>query len=150
VKRVLVLTALVWVPFLSIFFFASLGDTSHPHLAFHVVALSMLVPAVAMAWQVRSWAVTRLQRVLGWVLSVTVPAAVVGHALELGVAFRRFAADGWVDRDTSDLWVSGPHQWAANLTVPAMMVSMLCSLLLVGATALEGRRSRVAAGVLGR
>lgn len=68
------------------------------------------------------------------------PLAVVGHVAELAVAVGRLAADGSVDRDTSDLWVSGPHQWAANLTVPAMMLSMLAVLVLAGATAVQGRR----------
>lgn len=148
-KRALVLAALVWVPFLSIFYFASLGDTSHPHLAFHVVALSMLVPAAVLAWRARSSAATRSRRVLTWVLTVTVPLAVVGHVLELGVALERFAADGWVDRDTSDLWVSGPHQWAANLTVPAMMVSMVCALGLVVLSAVATRRPEPVPGPVG-
>jgi ABC-type transport system involved in cytochrome c biogenesis permease subunit len=142
VTRALVLTALVWVPFLSIFGFAAMGDRSHPHLAFHVVALTLLLPAAVLAQRVRRSAGSRTQRAAGRVLSVSVPLAVVGHVLELAVAVARFAADGWVDRDTSDLWVSGPHQWAAGLTVPAMMVSMLAALLLLAAVTV-GRRRRV-------
>lgn len=138
--RPLVLVALVWVPFLSIFGFAAMGDRSHPHLAFHLVALALLVPATVLAWRIRSIARTRAQRVLGGVLSVTVPVAVVGHLLELAVALDRFAADGWVDRDTADLWVSGPHQWAANVTIPAMLLSMVVSLALV--LSLISRRGR--------
>lgn len=139
-RRVLVLAALVWVPFLSLFAFAAMGDRSHPHLAFHVFALALLVPAAVLAQRLRTGVTTRTQRALAWVLAVAVPLAVVGHVLELGVAVSRFAADGWVDRDTSDLWVSGPHQWAANLTVPAMMIAMLASVVLLGATVLQGRR----------
>jgi hypothetical protein len=139
-RRVLVLAALVWVPFLSLFVFAAMGDRSHPHLAFHVFALVLLVPAAVLAQRLRQDVTTRIQRVLAWVLAVAVPSAVVGHLLELAVAVSRFAADGWVDRDTSDLWVTGPHQWAANLTVPAMMVAMLASVVLLGATAVQGRR----------
>jgi hypothetical protein len=149
VKRALVLAALVWVPFLSIFWFASQGDTSHPHLAFHVVALGLLVPAAVLAWRARASVPTRAQRALAWVLSFTLPLAVAGHVVELGVALQRFAADGWVDRDTSDLWVSGPHQWAANLTVPAMMLSMVCTLALVVLSAVGARRSAPVPGAVG-
>lgn len=141
-NRPLLLAALVWLPFVSIFGFAALGDRSHPHLAFHVVALGLLLPAAVLAWRTRSTAATRTRRALGWVLVVSVPVAVVGHLLELAVAVERFAADGWVDRDTSDLWVSGPHQWAANVTIPAMMLSMLVSLALVLAS-LRGPRPHV-------
>ena len=144
-QRSLVLTALVWVPFVSIFGFAALGDRSHPHLAFHAFALALLVPAAVLAWRSNREASTRAQRVLTWVLVVTGPAAVVGHLGELGVAVARYAADGWVDRDTSDLWVSGPHQWAANLTVPAMMLSMVAGLVLVLVVAVQGRARKAGA-----
>ena len=140
VPRPLVLMALVWAPFLSLFLFASLGDRSHPHLAFHVFALALLVPAALLATRSFMTASTRAQRVLTGVLVVTVPLSVVGHVLELAVAVARFASDGWVDRDTSDIWVTGPHVWAANVTVPSMLLSMLTTVVLVVVTRVQGRR----------
>ena len=139
-KRLVLLVALIWVPFLSIFLFASLGDTSYPHIAFHVFALALLVPGVVVAHRVRLAVTTRTQRLLGGILAVTVPLAVVGNFLELVTAVVRLAQDGWVNQDTSDIWEEGSHVWVANLTVPSMMASMLIALVLVAATAVQGRR----------
>ena len=133
------LAALVWVPFLSVFLFASLGDTSALHLSSHVLALALLVPAALLVYR-QATARTRAQRVSLAVLRVSIPLAVVGHVLELGTAVQRLADDGWVNRDTSDVWVEGPHVWAANLTVPAMLVSMIGVLVLAVSTTLVRRR----------
>lgn len=136
-----VLAALVWLPFLSIFVFASLGDTSAPHISSHVLALACLVPGVVIALRLRRSATGRFRRVLTTVLAVVVPLAVLGHLAELGIAVARLASDGWVNRDTADIWVTGPHVWAANVTVPAMLVAMLGTVALVVADAVARRRS---------
>lgn len=133
------LAALVWLPFLSVFVFASLGDTSALHVSSHVLALVLLVPATLLVYRSEA-ARTRTRRVTLAVLRVSLPLAVVGHALELGTALQRLAADGWVNRDTSDIWVEGPHVWAANVTVPAMLVSMVGVLVLVVSTTWGRRR----------
>ncbi len=133
------LAALVWLPFLSVFVFASQGDTSALHISSHVLALVLLVPATLLVFRAEAGR-TRTQRVTLAVLRVSLPLAVVGHALELGTAVHRLAADGWVNRDTSDIWAEGPHVWAANVTVPAMLVSMVGVLVLVVSTTLARRR----------
>jgi len=130
----------VWIAFLAIFPFAAAGDTSFLHIGFHVVQLPMLLAATLLAWRQRRASVTRAQRALGWVLSVSVPAAVVGVGLELVTAVARLAEDGWVNRDTADVWERGPHAVVASLTIPSMMVSMLAVLALVVTAAVQGRR----------
>ena len=139
-RRLLLLTALTWLPFLSIFFFASQGDTSFWHISIHVFALTLLGWGCRVAWSARSAAATPAQRALGWVLSVTLPLAVLGHVLELLAAVVRLGQDGWVSKDTADLWERGPHLWASNLTIPAMMLSMLAVLAFVVLAATQGRR----------
>lgn len=136
-----VLAALVWVPFLSIFVFASLGDTSALHISSHLLALACLVPGVVIALRLRRGATRGLCRILTTLLAVIVPLAVLGHLAELGVAVARLASDGWVNRDTADIWVTGPHAWAANVTVPAMLVAMIGTVVLVVADVVARRRS---------
>ena len=46
-SRPLTLLALVWAPFLSIFVFASQGDTSALHITSHLLALALLTSLVA-------------------------------------------------------------------------------------------------------
>jgi hypothetical protein len=140
-SRPLAVLALVWVPFLSIFAFASQGDTSTLHISSHVLALALLVPATLIVWRMRSEPLPGVRRWIVLGLSVMVPAAVVGHVGELAVAVHRLAQDGWVNRDTRDVWEAGPHLWISNLTIPAMMLSMLLSVALVVATALSRRRT---------
>lgn len=146
-KRPLVLLALVWVPFVLIFGFAApplvdaLGD-SHPHIAFHLVSGSALAAAfVGVRRRLRDVR-SGVQRVLMRVLLVTLPLAVLGNALELLAAVRRLAADGWVSRRTEDLFGpdGGLHAVAANLTVPAHMVSMVVTLAVVVVHVVHGRR----------
>ncbi|MGG5257331.1 hypothetical protein [Phycicoccus avicenniae] len=132
------LVVLVWVPFLSVFVFAALGDTSALHITSHLLAIACLVPAVVLVLRLRGSVSTRAGRGVATVLAVVLPLAVLGHLAELGVAVARLASDGWVNRDTADIWVRGPHVWAANVTVPAMMLSMLGVLVLAAAV----RRSR--------
>jgi uncharacterized membrane protein YhaH (DUF805 family) len=139
-SRPLTVLALVWAPFLSIFLFASQGDTSALHIASHLLALALLVPATVMVRRLRAVVPSGVRRWVLLALSVTVPAAVVGHVGELGVAVVRLAQDGWVNLDTHDVWEAGPHLWISNLTVPAMMLSMLLSVALVVATAASRRR----------
>lgn len=136
-----VLAALVWLPFLSIFVFAAFGDTSALHISSHVLALACLVPAAVLALRLPRSATGRFRRVLTTVLAVVVPLAVLGHLAELGIAVARLASDGWVNRDTADIWVTGPHVWAANVTVPAMLVGMLGTVALVATDAVARRRS---------
>lgn len=136
----LILLGLVWIAFLVVFPFAAMGDTSFLHIGFHLVQMPLLVTATVLAWRYRRAAVTRTQRVLGWVLSVSLPAAVVGVVLELVTAVVRLGEDGWVNKDTADVWERGPHALVASLTVPSLMVSMLAVLALVATTAVKGRR----------
>lgn len=139
-SRPLTVLALVWAPFLSIFVFASQGDTSALHIGAHVLALALLVPAVIMVWRLRATARSGVRRWTLLILSVSVPAAVAGHLGELVVAVVRLAQDGWRNLDTHDVWEAGPHLWIANLTIPAMMLSMVATVVLVVATALSRRR----------
>jgi hypothetical protein len=60
--------------------------------------------------------------------------------LELVTAVVRLAEDGWVNKDTADVFVRGPHAVVATLTVPSMMLSMLGALALVAVAAVQGRR----------
>lgn len=138
-RRALLVVALVWVPFLSIFGFAAIGDSSHPHIAFHLVAIPLLVSAFVVCRRLRHEG-GRAVRVVTSVLLVTVALAVAGHLAELAVALARFAQDGFANRDTADLWEHGPHVWASNVTVPAMMLSMLGSVVLVVVGAVARRR----------
>jgi hypothetical protein len=146
-KRLFLLVALVWVPFVSIFAFASpalaeaVGD-SHPHMAFHVFAPVLLVAALVLARRLLREASTRAQRVLLRVLVVTVGVAVVGNIVELVAAVVRFAEDGWRSLRTPDVFEGpGLHAWGASLTIPALMLSMVTVLGLVAVTAFqEGRR----------
>jgi hypothetical protein len=96
--------------------------------------------ATVVAWRSRQATATRAQQVLIWILSVTVPLAVLGIALELLTAVVRLGQDGWVNRDTADVWVQGPHAVVANLTIPSLMISMLAVLVLVVTVAVQGRR----------
>lgn len=138
----LTLLGLVWIAFLTIFPFAAAGDTSFLHIAAHLVQLPLLVVATLVAWRQRRGATTRVQRALGWVLSVSVPAAVVGVGLELVTAVVRLAEDGWVNKDTADVFECGPHAVVASLTIPSMMISMIAVLALVLVVGLR-RRSPV-------
>ena len=106
-----------------------------------MLALSLLVPASVLAWRMRSVAPTRTSRWTLTILSVSIPIAVLGHAGELAVAVLRLADDGWVNLDTADIWQHGPHVTIANVTIPAMMLSMLLSVALA-AFSMRGRRSR--------
>ena len=50
-----------------------------------------------------------------------------------------FAQDGFVNRNTADVWVSGPHFHAANVTIPSMMLSMVTVLVLAVTNAVQSR-----------
>lgn len=139
-RRLLLLAALIWMPFVLIFVFAAQGDTSFWHISFHLVALALMGWACVIVWAERRDAAHKVRRVLAGSLSIVVPLAVVGHLLELAAALVRLAEDGWVNRDTADLWERGLHLWASNLTIPAMMVSMIVVLVLVVVTAVQERR----------
>lgn len=136
------LFALIWIPFVSLFVFAApiWGGDTYSHVAFHVFALVLLVKACREVWSARSDAPTRAQRVLTWSLSVTVPLAVVGHAIELVTAVVRLVDEGWANAETEDIFTDGSHALAANLTVPMMMLSMLAVLTLVVVTAAQRTR----------
>ena len=142
-SRRLTLLALVWAPFLSIFAFASQGDTSALHIASHLLALALLIPASLLAWRTARRSTSRGSRWILTALSVSVALAVLGHAGELYVAVHRLAKDGWVNLDTADVWEHGPHVTIASVTIPAMMVSMLLTIVSVVQAMFE-RRSNVA------
>ena len=139
-NRPLVLLALIWASFLVFVSFAAAGDTSLHHISAHVVQLPLLAFAAIAAWRFRAAAITRTQRALGWVLSVAVPLALVGIAVELVAAVVHLGQDGWVNQATPDIWESGVHFWAASLTVPTLMLSMLVTLILTVTSAVQGRR----------
>ena len=140
VRRLLVLSALVWLPFLSLFVFASFGNTSLLHIAHHTIALGLLVPAVVMTWRRRRDATTRATRTLAGVLAVVLPLGTLGHGVELVIAIGRYAADGFANLDTSDLFAHGPHATAATVTAPAMLASLLLVAAWTVTTAVQGRR----------
>ena len=48
--------------------------------------------------------------------------------------------DGWENKDTADIWVEGPHAIIANITVPAILLSMLTMLVLLLTVAVQERR----------
>lgn len=145
-RRPLLLLVLIWASFIVIFPFAAAGDTSFHHIAAHLVQLPLLGIATVIAWRFRGEATRTAQRVLGWVLSVTVPTAFAGVAGELAVAVMRLGQDGWVNKDTADMFEGGAHFAIANLTVPAMMLSMVAALALVVMVAVQGRRRLEAVG----
>lgn len=123
-RRLLVSSALVWLPFLSLFVFASFGNTSLLHIAHHTLALGLLVPAVVLVLRCRRAASTRTTRILAGVLAVLLPLGTLGHGVELAIAVGRYAADGFADLDTSDLFAHGPH--AAVETTPPRRCSRAC------------------------
>lgn len=139
-RRLLVLSALVWLPFLSLFVFASFGNTSLLHIAHHVIALGLLIPAVLSTWRHRRGATTRATRTLTGALSVVLPLGTLGHAVELAIAIGRYASDGFANLDTTDLFDHGPHAMAATVTAPAMLTSMLLVVALTVTTAVQSRR----------
>ena len=141
-RRPLVLLGLTWASFLLFFVFVPLGNSSYQHIAFHVTQLPVLGTAAVLAWRVRRDAPTRTQRALGWVLSVTLPLAFVGIATELVTAVVRLASDGLVNRDTTDIWEGGAHAMAANLSVPAILLSALTAAAFVLVRAVQRRRGR--------
>lgn len=140
VRRLLLLSALIWLPFLSLFVFASFGNTSLLHITHHLLAIGLLVPAVAITWRHRAHAATRATRALAGALSVVLPLGTLGHAVELAIAVGRYAADGFANLDTTDLFAHGPHATVATVTAPAMLVSMLLVVALAATTGLQGRR----------
>lgn len=146
-KPTLLLMTLIWVPFLSIFAFANpaltdrIGD-SYPHIAFHLVTVALLVVALVVLRRIRGGNGPRSQRVLTGVLLVTIPLAIVGNLAEFVTAVDRLAADGWESRLTPEMFEEGAHAMAANLTIPALMLSMVSVLVLAGTEA-YGRRRRL-------
>lgn len=139
-RHLLLLLGLVWAAFLTIIPFAALGDTSYLHITAHLVQLPLLAAATVLAWRQRGSAASSAQRALGWVLSVSIPAAALGVGLELVTAVVRLRDDGWVNLDTADVWERGPHAVVANLTIPSLIISMLVALALVVTTAVQGHR----------
>ena len=141
-RRVSLLTALVLATFIAFITFASLpGDTSLQHTGAHVVQLPLIGTAAVYAWRIRPEAVKRAQKVMLWIVSVTTPLAFIGIAGELVTAIIRFGEDNWENKDTADIWVEGPHAIIANMTVPAVMLSILTALILLVTVAVQERRS---------
>lgn len=138
-RRILLLITLVWLPFLMLPAFASFGDTSYPHIAFHVLAIPMLVGAVVVTRRVLGETDSTARRWMLRALLLLLPLAVAGHVAELATAIVRFAQDGFVNRDTADIWVSGTHSHAANLTIPSMLLAMVTVLALAVTVAVQGR-----------
>lgn len=138
-RPILLLIALVWLPFLMLPGFAAFGDTSYPHIAFHVLAIPMLVWAFVVARRLLAETGSGARRWMLRALLLFLPLAVIGHVAELATAIARFAQDGFVNRNTADVWVSGPHFHAANVTIPSMMLSMVTVLVLAVTNAVQSR-----------
>lgn len=146
------IAGLVWATFVSIFAFASpalgraIGD-SYPHMAFHAMSVLTLGLALRLVVGLHASTAGRLMEALRWALTLSLPLAILGNAIELVAAVRRFAADGWVSRPTPDVFEDGAglHSLAASLTIPSLLLSMLVSLVLVLVTAAQRRTTRVAA-----
>ena len=144
--RTVRLMILVWMPFVAIFAFASpavntaIGD-SYPHIAFHVLAPALLISALVLARRQLRQATTKAQRICLRILMVTLPLALLGNLIELFAAVSRLGEDGWESLKTPDLFEQpGLHTLGANLTIPALMISMLVALVLAAVTAIERRR----------
>jgi len=144
--RTVRLMILVWIPFITIFAFASpavsnaLGD-SYPHIAFHLFAPAVLVTALVLARRLLVQAATKGQRTCLRILMVTLPLAVLGNLVELFAAMRRFVEDGWESVKTPDVFnETGLHMLGANLTIPSLMISMLVALALAAVTAVQRLR----------
>lgn len=140
--RPLLLAALVWASFLIILPFAAAGDTSYLHIGSHLIQLALLGVASVIAWRFRGTATATGPRVMGALLALSVPAAFVCILAELVVAVMRLGHDGWVNRDTADVWEEGPHFAISAVTIPAVMISMAVSAVLVIAVAVQARRRR--------
>ena len=125
-RRHLMLIALIWLPFLMLPAFAAFGDTSYPHIAFHVLAIPMLVGAAVLVRRLLAQTESTAQRRICKALLLFVPLAVLGHLAELATALARFADDGFVNR-------------AAHVTVPSMMLAMVTVLVLAVTVAVQGR-----------
>lgn len=143
VHRRWLLVALVWAPFVSLFVFAAAfwGGDTYSHVLFHAFALTLLGWALIELRRTAPLRSTgRLRRVLTMVLFFSVPLAILGHGVELVAAVARLVEEGWANVDTDDLFEEGVHAWAANVTVPAMMISMLTALALVLLTTYPRRK----------
>jgi hypothetical protein len=141
-RRILLLVALIWLPFLMLPVFAAFGDTSYPHIAFHVLAIPMLVGAVVLTRRLLGETTSTARRWMLRALLLFVPLAVVGHVAELATAIARFAQDGFVNRNTADVWESGPHFHAANITILSMMLAMVTVLALAVTAVVQARSTR--------
>ena len=140
-RHSLLLLALIWASFLVIFPFAAAGDTSVLHIGSHLIQLALLGAASVVAWRSRSASTARTQRIVVGILAVTVPVAFVCILAELAVAVVRLGQDGWVNRDTADVWEEGPHYVITSVTIPAMMLSMAAVVVLVILVAVQRRRA---------
>jgi hypothetical protein len=143
VHRRWLLPALVWAPFLSLFVFAAAfwGGDTYSHVLFHVLALTLLAWAlIELRRTARLLPTDRLRRVLTLVLFVSLALAIGGHGVELVAAMARLVEEGWANVDTDDIFEQGVHAWAASLTVPMMMISMLTALAVVVVTTVHRRK----------
>jgi hypothetical protein len=143
VHRRWLLPTLVWAPFMSLFVFAAAfwGGDTYSHVLFHVFALTLLGWAlIELRRTARVRSTSRLRRVLTFVLFVSLPLAILGHGVELVAALVRLVEEGGANVDTDDIFEEGVHAWAANVTVPMMMLSMLTALALVIVTTVQRRK----------
>lgn len=140
------LLVLIWAPFASLFIFAApfWGGDTYSHVLFHALALALLVWAFAHVRAARSAAVGRSQRLLVLVLPFSLPLAILGHFVEFITAVVRLVDEGGANVATDDIFEDGLHALAANITVPAMLLSMITALVLVIVTVVHGRASREA------
>ena len=109
----------------------------------------MLVAAVVLARRLLVDTDGTARRWMLRALLLFVPLAVIGHVAELATAIARFAQDGFVNRNTADVWESGPHFHAANITIPSMMLAMVTVLALAVTTAVQRRSGKESSSPVG-
>lgn len=110
-------------------------------LLFHILALALLGWAlIELRRTARLPSTSRSRRVVTLVLFASLLLAIMGHVVELVTALARLVEEGWANVDTEDIFEEGLHAWAAKLTVPMMMLSMLTALALVIVTTVQHRK----------
>jgi hypothetical protein len=148
-RRVGLLWLVTWLPFvvmvLLMIAFSTLWEAdSVSHIVWHVLYIPLLVIGVIVARRFARDAATRALTVQGWVLAGLLAIAVAGHLGELLTALVRFGQDGFQNLDTTDLFEDpeSSHYKIANITVPAIMLSLLTVVVVTVTAAVQRRRDR--------
>lgn len=96
------------------------------HLAFHLIGLALCTAAVLTLRAVRRAAVSKTLRVMTWVATIAFLAWAVGHAGELFTVLTHGGAHA-----DEHLFEHPVHVFFATIAVPAWMLSVLSSLVLL-------------------